>query len=291
MSKVVADFHPELYAETPPCEEPTKGRIVMSPGEVVAVFPEETLRIDQSNIFDVVIREPQLDIEFIDTVVTIAYRRLNETQTLFIGTDPDTIEQFRQVLFKSLLTGTSVYAHHPARVGGRVTGTDAHEATLGIKTGELLLRSSTTTESLALADVTDFGRQQRALGTDSSAMSAVKIREFVDGESQTSFVGSRDERILNLLGRYLRIEYATLREEIQDLDLTSDDVELLVTLYSVDSAADLSRTLGLESSVLKTKLKKLHDAELLVKSDNGAGYDLTDKGRIIVNQRLESVNA
>lgn len=170
-----------------------------------------------------------------------------------------------------------------------MTEVEPQRASLGLSPGELRLRCPTETTCLALANIIEFDRGKRQIAPDGSSIPVIKCRQFVDGQAQTSFLGSRDHLLMNLLGRYLRFEYATLRDEVRNLDITRDDIELLVTLYTVKDRTDLVRTLDVEVSVVEKRLQRLEERDLLKETE--AGCALTEKGRIIVNQRFESVNS
>jgi len=282
---VVADFVARTFDTTTGRDEPVQGRVVMNDSAVVFATEGDRVTIPLDRIFDVTVgRVPRDVAEFFQDTVSIGYERGEGRQVAVVESDADTIDQFKTVLFKALLNGTAGLLRHPARVGGRVTERDAVPARVFVEPRTVAFRTEGGDFSLDLSAVVDFERLVRE--HDGSRRQVVSVRH-IDGTQQVTSEFSLDaERELNLLGRYLRLEYSELKEELSEVDLSTEEVEALVSIYAADG--DASAVLGGAASTTSMILKDLREKELVADTDGGT--TLTTKGRIAVNQHVGGVN-
>jgi helix-turn-helix protein len=94
---------------------------------------------------------------------------------------------------------------------------------------------------------------------------------------------------MSLLGRYLRLEYSDIVDDLRDIELSEQETELLVAVYSTGDGVSLSGVLDVEPSQATMIVTDLEQKELLTSTDSGT--ELTPKGRIVVSDKLEDVNA
>ncbi|MFC7173583.1 hypothetical protein ACFQL0_09955 [Haloplanus litoreus] len=94
---------------------------------------------------------------------------------------------------------------------------------------------------------------------------------------------------MNLLGRYLRLEYSDLVEALSDVSLSDEEVQVLLAIYSAGEGVDPLDVVAAEPSQTTMVLNGLREKELVVDGDQGT--ELTPKGRVVVNSRLEEVNS
>jgi len=94
-------------------------------------------------------------------------------------------------------------------------------------------------------------------------------------------------RKMNLLGRFIRLRYTHLKQELKDISLTTDEVEALVAIYSSGPEASLAAVLGIDASRVTMLLNSLVDEGLVEDSD---GVTLTKLGRAAVSEHIEDVN-
>jgi helix-turn-helix protein len=188
---------------------------------------------------------------------------------------------YTTVLFKAELNGTRAQVKHPARVGGRVTDSSFRSAKLKIEPGVVRFVGGESV-TVDLANVTYFQREERENG------SILVVRHADAGQSVTSEFAIETDRKLNLLGRYLRLEYSELAQEVEDVSVSEEEMEALVAIYSGGRSGDLAGMLGLDSSRVTMLLNDLHDKGLVDEGEKG--LSLTAQGQLLVSDRIEKVN-
>lgn len=283
---VVADFFARFHTPDVPGGEPVKGRVLLSQERLVLAADFGKTTIPLSAVFDVSVGEvPQEMTEFFSDTVTIAFRRGGERQVAVVEGEGDDVDRFSTVLFKVLVQDTQVTVRHPARRGGRVVDADPAPAKVRLEEGAVEFVGPDSFR-VDLETVMEFRKEKRDLAGETRPV--LRFRHMPDGESLTSLVGVDNGRELNILGRYIRLEYEEVMAEVRDLDPTSEEMEALVSLYSAGEDAHLKDLVNVEASQMTMILNSLSDAGLVV--DAGDATKLTPKGRVVVTQRLEQVN-
>lgn len=301
---VVADFVGRFFVPGTEVDGgPPTGRVVLSQRRLVLAADGHRETVPLSAVFDVAVGQvpPEMAGYFNDTV-TIAYRRGDGRAVAAVeGTDTN-IDRFATVLFKVLLNGTPAVTRHPAKVGGRVVDSPTERRTLDVTQGELTFvgeragggSAGSRTQSgesvepftVRLSDVVSVERSDRDLGEGRRAV--ISFRHIEDGTAVTSQVGIDSARLTNVLGRYIRLCYADVREELEDVELGEAETEVLVAAYSAGPHVSLATVVDIEPQRLTVLLNGLVDEGLLVDTDDGTR--LTAKGQVVVGRRIESVN-
>ncbi|MEF8977062.1 MAG: CheF family chemotaxis protein, partial [Halapricum sp.] len=139
-----------------------------------------------------------------------------------------------------------------------------------------------------LATVTGFERLSREIAGSERPVLAVKYNP--NGQSLLSLVALPSPRKMNILGRYLRREYREVMDDIQDIELSKDEKEMLVAIYSTGDmeGLPLASILNKEASEVELLRKQMEGKGLVV--DGEDGLQLTPAGRVVVNNHLEDVN-
>jgi len=281
---VVADFTARFVTDAG-AGEPVRGRVLLSRDRLVLAAGDGKTTVPLADVFDVTVRDvPQAVADFFDDTVTVGYRRGGDRHAAYIEAEKDAVDRFSQLLYTVLLDGTAVAVTHPARVGGRVTDASAARGRLALRSGGVSFRCDGRDVGIDLDDVVGFGRERRTV--EGTTRPVLSIRH-VDGDRVLTTelaVASREK--LNVLGRYLRLEYGEVMAEVRDIELSQVEKEVLVGLYSGGSGADLAALLGVESSRLSMVLNDLVGKELV----DEEGTALTGKGRMVVDDRIEDVN-
>ncbi len=197
------------------------------------------------------------------------------------------MDRFVPVLFKTLLRDVTVTVRHPAKVGGRVTDVRDVKASVSLSPGSIDFVGSDVSFSVTLATVIDFERTTRTIG--GRTHSALVFRHVPDTRTVTSIVAVPDERTLNVLGRYIRLEYRAIREEVERSDPTDDELEVLVSIYSAGGEASIAEIVTGDATRTTMILESLRESGLV--ADGESGTTLTRKGKMVVARYLESVNA
>jgi len=286
--RVIADFVGSFFVTDMDREDPIRGRVVMSPKRLVLVGDDRKVTVPTSAMFDIAVGHvpPEMRSFFSDSV-TVAYRTDEGRRMAVIEAESETVEKFATVLFKAHLNGRTVTVQHPARRGGRVVDADVRKAKLTVSDGSLAFGGPDVDFAIDLATVTDFEKESRELGGERRP--TLSVRHVPGTTALVSVVALPSERVLNLLGRYFRLEYSDIVEDLQDVSLSDEEVQALVAIYSAGEGVDPVEVVAADASQTTIVLNGLREKELV--ADGADGTVLTPKGRVVVNSRLEEVNA
>lgn len=281
---VVADFVGRFHAENVGGGEPVRGRVVLSQRRLVLAANEAKTTVPLSSIFDVAVGIVPPGVEdYFDDTVTVAYRDGDVQRSAII--EGEDVGRFRTVLFKSLLNGKQAHAVPRARVGGRTTGADVQQCRLAVGPRRLNIDGERDSVSLDLANVVHVERETRSVGGDAQPTLSVR---HLDDEAVTTYLALPSKRLMNVLSRFIRLEYSTLREEVAEREYSQSEKEVLVALYSSPDGVSLPAILGVDPAQVTMVLNDLAEEGLVV--DAGGETTLTPKGRIAAGAYLESVN-
>lgn len=287
---VIADFVATFNAETTARGEPIKGRVLLSRKRLVlAASDAEKITIPVSAIFDVGVGHVPPDLgEFFDSTVTVAFERGGNRYVACVSADGETVDKFSTVLFKATLNDTEVTVKHPARVGGQVIDREFVAAKLAVESGRVRFDTGANPLDIRLVNVTGFDRGHREIaGADRPVL---EVRHMEDGRSTMTLVGTDSSRKMSILGRYIRLEYSELMTELRDVDLSTEEKEILVALYSGagTDGVSLPTIVDTEPQHVTLTLNRLREDGLVADTDEGTR--LTPKGRVVVSNHLEDVN-
>jgi helix-turn-helix protein len=267
--------------------EPVDGRVVMSQRRIVFASEADRTTVPLSAVVDIITGHvPKHLRDLFDETVTLAYRDGSTTRTALVEGDGATIDRFRQVLFKSLINGTEAVVEHPAQVGGRMTDESARPAKLRIGDRGVEFATPDGRFSIDPATVIDFDRIETAPNGETRPTLVVQHSE--DGTAVTSLLAPSSKRLVNLLGRYLRLEYDDLRRAVADLDLTADEKRVLVGVYATGGDVDFAGLLDGDAARVTRILNGLERKDLVESGTDS--IELTSEGRVVVTERIEDVN-
>lgn len=288
---VIADFVAQFNAEHTARSEPIRGRVLLSRKRLVlAASATDKVTIPLSAVFDVAVGHVPSDLgDFFDSTVTVAFERSGSRSIACVSADEEKIEKFSTVLFKALLNGAETTIRHPARVGGRVTDREFAPAKLAVERGTVRFVTGTDTVGIRLGNVTGFDRNSRAVAGD--ARPVLEIRHTENGRSTVTMAATDSARTLSILGRYIRLEYSELMADLEEVDLSTEETEILVALYSGAGTEGVSLPAIVDEDPQRVTmtLNRLREAGLVADTDEGT--TLTPRGRVVVSNHLEEVNA
>jgi helix-turn-helix protein len=286
--RIIADFVGQFFMTDMSREEPVRGRIVMSPKRLVLVSDDHKVTVPTSSMFDIAVGHVPPEMRgFFNDSVTIAYRDDDGRRMVVVEAESGTVDKFATVLFKAHLNGRTVTVEHPARRGGRVVDSPVRKAKLAVDDGALDFSGPEVDFSIDLATVTDFEKETRTLGGENRP--ALSVRHTPGTTALVSVVALPSERVMNLLGRYFRLEYSDIVEDLQDISLSDEEVQVLVAIYSAGEGVDPLDVVAADASRTTMVLNGLREKELV--ADGDEGVVLTPKGRVVVNSRLEEINS
>ena len=285
---VVADFVGRVHAANLESDEPATGRVLLSQRRLVLATDDGKETVPLSRVFDVVVGSVPGELRsFFNDSVTIAYERDGARRSALVEGEPDDMDKFVRLLFKTLLRNVTVTVRHPAKVGGRVTDATDHRASVSVSPGEIRFENCPDPFTVDLSSVIDYDRTDRTV--DGKKRPALVFRHVADDRTVTSITTVPNERALNILGRYIKIEYDDVMDDLDSFDPTEEQLEILVSIYSAGGEANVADIVTGDVTQTSMILDSLREAELV--ADGDAGTTLTRKGQVIVSSYLESVNA
>ena len=286
----IADFVSTFNSDRMTSAEPVKGRVLLSRKRLVlAVNDDDKLTIPLSSIFDVAVGHVPEDLDgFFQSTVTVAFEEQGQQFIAVIEGGDGKIGKFSTLLFKAILNGTDATIKHPVRVGGRVTDAEFVPAKLALKPQRVQFKTGDGTVDVSLAAVTEFRRTEREIA--GATRPVLQVRHMPEGESMLTMAATSSSRKMSILGRYLRLEYSDLMAELEELEISTDEKELLVAIYSGagNEGISLPQIVDKDPPKVTLTLNHLEEDELVV--DAADGTKLTPKGQVVVNKHLEDVN-
>jgi Uncharacterized conserved protein len=303
---IVADFTARVGGRGESPGDPARCRVVMNETQLVIATEDDREVIPLESVFDVVVGRPPGDVaEFFDDSVTLAYRddvakaamsdvpanlqlpddRTGERTSITLLAPEETVDRFTTVLFKTILENTAALVAYRARAGGRIMDQSVTRCRLHLADRTVVFRTDTGTQRVDVESVVDFTRSEKEFGGETRPVISVR---HVDGrDAITSEIALPSERKLNVLGRYLRLVYSDLVEDLADLEITDPESEVLVARYTSGADVNLASVLGIDASRTTMLLDSLVEKGLLADDDERS---FTSRGLLVVNRRLESVN-
>jgi helix-turn-helix protein len=282
----IADFVTSFIPNTATHAEPVRGRVVMSKRRIVLATEDEKTTIPLNGVFDVQHETAPGDLaEFFDDTVTVGYERDGDRHVAVIEGGGDTVERFVVLVFKGLLNGAKVHVKHPARRGGRITDRSFESGGLAVSDGTVAIKGGVGTR-IDISTVTHFERVEREVGGTSRQL--LSVRHMGDTGPITTELALDSGRRMNLLGRFIRLRYTHLKQDLESVDLTDEETEALVAIYSSGPSANLATVLGIDASQLTFHLNNLIDKGLV--EDDQDGTRLTSMGQAAVSEHIEDVN-
>ncbi len=284
---VVADFAGRFHTAETGSPEPVTGRILLSRKRLVLATDNTKTTIPLSAVIDANVGTVPGGLEaFFSDTITVAYKQQGTNQLAIIEATGDNVERFKTVFFKVLLGGLTVIVKHPAKRGGRVTDTADEKMTLALKSGTLALTAEGTGFTIDLGSIIDFSREQRQLG--GKTRPTLSVDHSSAGTTLTTLISLPNGRKLNLLGRFLRLEYSEIMEEVTEISVTEEQLEILVSLYSAGGSAPLKQLVTGDVNQTTIVLDRLREKGLV--TDSKSALELTPKGQVIVSNEIEAVN-
>jgi len=284
---VVADFVGQVVTPETGSEEPVSGRVLLSRRRLVIATDDDRTTVPLASVFDVAIGTVPGDLRaFFSDSVTVAYERGAARATALIEGDPADLDRFVTLLFTTLLADVMVTVRHPAAIGGRVVDGADRPATISIAAGSITFDGRDRSTTVDLSAVVDYDRTTRTV--DGARRPAIVFQHVPERQTVTSVVTVPKSRSMTILGRYLRREYAAVLEDLDDVCLSPEALEILVSIHAAGGAAPLSAIVTGDASRTTMLLDDLREDGLVV--DGETGPTLTRLGTMAVTSRLEQVN-
>ncbi len=282
---VVADFTSRFCIPSSDDIEPVNGRVIMTKRRLVVASAEDKTTVPLSNVVDVNVGSvPNHVKQFFDKTVTLGYKTPNGVKSVVIEHDSNTLDTFVAILFRCILNGQQLAIKHPARVGGRVKDSPVVTGTLAIKKRSIEVKTGSKAISIDIESVMNMGRSEQLKGRPTLVV------KWIDdsGMTNTSLLAPAKKQFVNILARFLRLEFDELRKEVAEVELSDPEKRILVAIHATGGQIDLASVLDGDPAYATNVLNSVKNKDLAI--DNANGVSLTPKGRIVVSQRLEDIN-
>ncbi len=282
---VVADFTSQFFVSSGDEARPVNGRVIMTRRRLVLASPDDKTTVPLSNVVDVNVGAvPNHVKQFFDKTVTLGFKAPDGVKSVVIEHESETLDTFVAILFRCILNDEKLAIKHPARVGGRVKDSPIVTGELAIKKRSIDIETSAKTVSIDIDSVMNMGRSEQLEGRPTLVV------KWIDdsGLTNTSLLAPAKKQFVNILARFLRLEFDELREELADVELSDPEKRILVAIHATGGQIDLASVLDGDPAYATNVLNSVKNKELAI--DNAHGVSLTPKGRIIVSQRIEDVN-
>ena len=222
------------------------------------------------------------------TVVGIKFTPKDSSHVCFIEYDPEYADVFEYHLFAKPINGATGVVEFGAKKGGQQTDTAAQRVQVAIKPDRVVFTPETGgTESIALGEIVSIQLGKRTIG--GAKRDVIKIDHMNSQTRTTSYLSLTQPRLQRLFNRYLRTEYAQLHTEIKETNVSEAETQLVVGYYTTH---DLTQTMHALTDGNRSAFESLYeqalDHGLVTHPDDGVG--LTQKGKMLANTELETVN-
>ncbi len=288
---IVADFTARFILNHGSGESgaPVEGRIVATKKRLVLATATDKVTVPLSRVIDVNIGSaPPQVAKFFNDMVTVGYKTDDGIRSAIIESTTDTVDTFVAILFRCLLNGRKVATKHPARVGGRVKDTSVEMGSLRVKNRRVEVRTETGGFAIDVATVMNITQANKLGSSDDRVTLVIKYTDD-SGLTKTALIAPAKGQYVNLLARYLRLEYDEVRAEVEEIELTNPEKQVLVGVHATGGEIDFKNVLDGDAAYVTNVLNSVRRKQLIV--ENGDGISLTPQGRIVVSQRIEDVNA
>jgi helix-turn-helix protein len=283
---VIADFTATALFDDTYRVDPDPCRVVLNRDALVVASEGRRIRIELGGIFDIIVsRIPKELEEFFEQTVLIGYTKTDARRTVLIKGDHDRIDKFAMYLYKATLQGQVAQITHPARKGGRVVESEPEEAKVFPQPHSVAFEGDDLDFEIDLSLVTDITSEKRT--DDDGTRPVLSVRHMTDAQAVTTDISHDSIRKLNILTRYLRLRYFQLVEQLDDIEMTDEETEVLVALYSGGEREHLPGMLDADQEYVDDILADLVEKDLLTGVEES---ELSTWGRLAVSDRIEDVN-
>jgi helix-turn-helix protein len=285
---VIADFTADALFDDTYRMDPKACRVVLSRDSLVIAAHDRKIKIELGSIFDIIVSRVPKDLdEFFDQTVLIGYTKSKTRRTVLVKGDHDRIDKFAMYLYKATLQGRTAHVKHPARKGGRVVEGPRKDARIYPQPHSVAFEGDEVDFEVDLSLVTDISHAKRTAEGEDTAKPVLSVRHMSNKQAVTTEITHDSVRKLNILTRYLRLRYFQLVEQLDDIEMTDEETEVLVALYSGGEREHLPGMLDADQEYVDDVLSDLVDKDLLTGIEDS---ELSTWGRLAVSDRIEDVN-
>ncbi|WP_436933558.1 CheF family chemotaxis protein [Halovenus marina] len=192
---------------------------------------------------------------------------------------PQNHDDFEQRLYDAVLDQSVVLVKHPAVEGGVVQGTDWEKGRITVDENEVAL--ALTSGQFVEIDIDDVGTLEQKDGEVRGDMRLItEVGHTVEGTAvQTHVTGPR--QTVSVLASLLR---KGEQQNAADVDLTDEQNEVLMALYSGVSPFQIPKFVGMDVERVERIYDDLIEAGVLEKKRTRREVELKARGRHIASE-------
>ena len=200
---------------------------------------------------------------------------------------PAEFEEFEMDLYDALLSSTKFLVRHPAVEGGVVQNTEWERAKMQVETEAVNIATvAGTFVGIQLDDIGDIEMGRRTVREERREVIEVEHSDD-DGTSVQTYI-SGPERAVGILKSLLRIG----EEQTETaLDLSKQDKQVLMALYSGVSPFDIPAFLGIDVDEVEELFVRLIDHDVLDEVRVRHEVELNARGRSIAADAIDEQGA
>ncbi|MFB6075395.1 MAG: CheF family chemotaxis protein [Haloarculaceae archaeon] len=194
---------------------------------------------------------------------------------------PQDIESFEAELYDVLLDQRPVLVKHPALKGGVVQDTNWEKGRMSVDDDrvDLAITSGTFVE-LEVDDVATVEETTKTIRGDKRAV--VEVEHTIEGTSvQTHVTGAR--RDVSILGSFVR---RGEHLEIDEIDLTQEETEVLMALYTGVSPFEIPDFVGMDIGQVEEIFDRLQEYGVVEEVRVRREVELQARGRSIAGEAM-----
>lgn len=249
----------------------------------------QALDISLDDVTDLTVGTPpeKFD-EELEQVFGIKFSPAGGSGVCFIEYDPEYADIFEYHLFAEIINGADGLVELEAQKGGQQTDADTERVEVAIEPERVVFELDTTeTKTIALGEIVNIKSGKRTIGE--AKRDAIKVDYMKSQTRITSYLSLIETRLQHLFNRYLRTEYAELEAEIDETDVSEAETQLVVGYYTTQNLKQTMHALtDGNTSEFESLYEQAMDHGLVTHPDEGVG--LTQKGKMLANTELETVN-
>lgn len=283
---VVADFVATATTDGSDGLDGERSRILLSERRLVVATDAHRTVVDLDDVADVLVSRVPRDLgDFFDQTILVAYAEEDRRRTVVITGEHERIDRFGRYLYKATLRGPGALVGHPARRGGRIVDAPLRPARVEPTSDAVVFRTDADESRIDLETVTNVTKLSRTV--DGQSRPVLSVRHGDEDGVVTTEVTHDSVQTLNVLARYLRLDFFRLEGDLSEISVDETETEALVALYAGGDTETLERVLDRDGDAVAELLSDLRQKDLVV---DGEGPRLTARGRVVVSRRIGRVD-
>lgn len=289
--KEKASWETFYHLSTRESTDPVNGELILTQNDIRLTTNDSTTTIQFSEIIDITIGTPpkMFHRDFNETINIKFNASTNQTEVCIIESQPEYESVFSYGVFKKILSDTEVLFQFGAEKGGRTVDSTVKRAKLTLSKQGLQFTTPEGVQQIELGSIIKLKTGTRKIRNDRRQV--LTLKHTHEKTVYTTHIAIGADDLMRLFRRFIKTTYGELLEEAKSLDLDESITQLVVGLYTTGSP---SQTANVVCNGNDDEFKILYQQALshgLVTAPNKSSTpSLTQKGKLIANKNLETIN-